>query len=195
MTNQVNGKWAHVLQYSLAAVISGIALGLVVYMLELNQAINYLSYIFYIVFLILALRSWGQKRGNLGMSFGQSFGHAMLIALVYSLVIAVWTVVFVKVIAPGFVAAQQEIQYEKMRQDGMPEAQIEMAQSFAQRFSSGPILFLISLIGSVVALTLINLITAAFFIRKPASPFDPSHIPANNPYSPFQSNGPPSDHA
>lgn len=195
MTNQVNGKWAHVLQYGLASAMAGVALGLVIYMAELNQNFGNLAFLFYIVFLIFALRSWSEKRGALGLSYGQAFGHAMLIALVNALISAVWAVVFVKVIAPGFIEAQQELQYDKLREQGMEESQIEMARSMGKRFSSAPIIFAIGLIWTLFVLTLINLITAAFFTRKPASPVDPSHIPANNPYSPFQSNGPPSDHA
>jgi hypothetical protein len=196
MAEQINGKWGHVLQYGLASAMAGVAVGLVVYMLELNQAFNYIVYLFYILFLVLALRSWADKRGTLGMSYGKAFGHAMLIALVYSLIIAVWTVVFVKVIAPGFVEAQQELQYEKMREQSVPEAQIEMTKEMGKNFSTALAVFLFGLFGSLFALTIINLITAAFFIRKPTfSPIDPSHIPLNNPYSPFQSNGPPSGHA
>jgi Protein of unknown function (DUF4199) len=195
MAEQINGKWANIMQYGLASVMAGVAVGLVVYMLELNQMFNYISYLFYILFLVLALRSWGDKLGALGMSYGKAFGHAMLIALVYSLIIAVWTVVFVKVIAPGYVEAQQELQYDKMREQGMAEAQIEMAKDMGKSFSTGPVLFLLGLLGSMFAVTIINLVTAAFFIRKPISPVDPSHIPTNNPYSPFQSNGPPSGHA
>jgi hypothetical protein len=195
MAEQINGKWANIMQYGLASVMAGVAVGLVVYMLELNQQFNNVGYLFYILFLVLALRSWADKRGALGMTYGKAFGHAMLIALVYSLIIAVWTVVFVKVIAPGYVEAQQELQYDKMREQGVSEAQIEMGKEMGKSFSTGSVLFLIGLLVSMFAATIINPITAAFFIRKPVSPVDPSHIPANNPYSPFQSNGPPSGHA
>ncbi len=195
MANQITGKWTNVMQYALASVMAGVGVGLIVYMLELNQLFNYLSYLFYILFLVLALRSWGDKRGMLGMSYGNALGHAMLIAVVYSLIIAVWTVVFVKVIAPGFMEAQQELQYDKMREQGMAESQIEMAKDMGKSFSTAPVLFLLGLLGSMFVLTIINLVTAAFFIRKNISPIDPSHIPTNNPYSPFQSNGPPSGHA
>jgi hypothetical protein len=195
MADLVKGKWAHVAQYGIAAAMGGVALGLVVYMLELNQYVNYASYLFYIVFLILALRSWSQKRGDLGMTYGNAFGYAMLVAVVFSIILAIWTVLFAKVIAPGYIAAQQEIQYEKLRQDGMPEAQIQMAQDMGKRFTTGPILFVAALAGNLFMLTIINLIVAAFFTKQAASPVDPKHIPVNNPYSPFQSNGPPSDHA
>ncbi|MCU0435241.1 MAG: DUF4199 domain-containing protein [Bacteroidia bacterium] len=187
MADQIKGKWAHVLQYGVASVMGSVAIGLLVYMLELHQAVNYLAYAFYILFLVLALRSWGQKRGNLGMSYGKAFGHAMLIAVVYSLIAAVWTVVFVKVIAPGYVEAQQELQYEKMSEDGMADAQIEMARTMGKRFSTAPVLFAFGLLGSLLVLTIVNLIVAAFFIRPPVSPVDVSHIPVNNPYSPYPS--------
>ncbi|MCA6363536.1 MAG: DUF4199 domain-containing protein [Bacteroidetes bacterium] len=195
MTNQVNGKWAHVAQYGIAAAMGGVAVGLVVYMLELNQFINYVSYVFYILFLILGLRGWAQKRGDLGMTYGNAFGYAMLVAVVVAVILSIWTVVFAKVIAPGYIAAQQEMQYEKLRQDGMPEAQLQMAQDMGKRFTTAPILLLMALVGNLFVFTLINLITAAFFTKKAASPVDPKHIPSNNPYSPFQSNGPPSGHA
>jgi Protein of unknown function (DUF4199) len=196
MAEQINGKWANVIQYGLAAVMATVAVGLVVYMLELNQQFTNVGYLFYILFLVLALRSWADKRGTLGMSYGKAFGHAMLIALVYSVMIAVWTVIFMKVIAPGFMEAQQELQYEKMREQGISEAQIELGKEMGKKFTTAPILFLIGLLVSMFVVTLINLVTAAFFIRKSTfSPIDPSHIPINNPYSPFQSNGPPSGHA
>ncbi|MGL5890162.1 MAG: DUF4199 domain-containing protein, partial [Bacteroidia bacterium] len=136
MNSPTQGKFLHLLQYAVAAVVSVIILGLAIYMFELNDLVNYLSYVFYIVFLVLALRSWGNRRGALGMSYGQTFGYATQNALIYSVLIAIWTVVFVKVIAPGFVEAQQELQYDKMREQGMGEAQIEMAAEWGRKFST-----------------------------------------------------------
>lgn len=195
MGNQTNGKWAHVLQYGLASAIAGIAVVLLVYLFDINQQFNNLIYLAYLTFLIFALFSWRKKRGDLGMSYGNSFGYSMLMALAVSVFLAIWYILFIKVIAPGLAAEILEMQHEAYRKQGISEVQIEKMKIWEDWLMSVLGIFLVSLIREIFIFTLINLITAAFFTRKPASPVDPSHIPANNPYSPFQSSGPPSDHA
>ncbi|MFN8711838.1 MAG: DUF4199 domain-containing protein [Bacteroidota bacterium] len=188
MSSPVQGKLPHLLQYALAAVVSAIILGLAIYMLELQDWFSYFTYAFYITFLVLALRSWGERRGVLGMSYGQAFGYATQMALIYSVIIAIWSVVFVKVIAPGYVEAQQEIQYDKMRDQGMAESQIEMAAEWGQKFSTTPMILLFALFGNMFMLTLVNLVVCAFMKKNAAgSPLGPHNFPPkSSDYSPLQ---------
>lgn len=190
MTATSPNKFVHTVQFAAGAALCYIVVGLLVYIFELHNGFNYISYIGYIVFVYLGLKSWSNKRGDLGLSYGQAMGYATINALVYTVFVSIWSIIFFKFIAPGFIEAQQELQFDKLEADGMPQAQLEQARKYAKMFSSLPVIISFSVFGGMFVLTLINLIVCAFVKRDVpthSGPLGPHHFPPqSSDYSPLK---------
>ncbi|MCU0435242.1 MAG: DUF4199 domain-containing protein [Bacteroidia bacterium] len=187
MAESVSGEWGHASKFALAAAAGAVALGIIVYVFGLSQFTNCISVLIFEVLLIFALRSWRGKRGILGLSYGEACGYSIVIILIYSLLIAIWAVVFFEVIAPEIIPGKLEQLAQKFRQRHINIWQFNTAVKLIKPLLDAPVLFLITLVGNVFILIILSLITAIFFIRKRASPFDPAFIPSDNPYSPYSS--------
>jgi hypothetical protein len=183
----------HTLQYGAAAAILSMLIGLAIYALALPQWINYASYLGFAGVAALALHDWGKKREALGLSYGQAFSYSTLMLLFYVVFISIWTVVFIKFIAPGLMETQLEVQRQAMEDKGTDRATIDMAMKMARKFTSLPFLLLFSIIGNMIMMSIVNLIVCAFMRRDPQiSPIGTHHLPADFPnYSPNPQGGQP----
>ncbi|CAN5355744.1 hypothetical protein BH09BAC5_BH09BAC5_12720 [soil metagenome] len=152
----------HALTYSMAAVFTVIAFSLGIYLAGvMNSAWNYLSYLFFIGILVYAVKTWRDKELTGIMTYGQAMKYATLFALFYSIAMAIWTYIFMSYIAPGLMESEMMKQETLMEAKGLPAEQVEMAMKYARMFSKPPVLAVMSLVGGMFFLTIINLIVAA----------------------------------
>lgn len=193
MAAPTQSRVLHTFQYGAVAAIVSILIGLAVYALELPQWINYASYLAFACVAALALHDWGKKREAIGLSYGQAFGYSTLMLVFYVVFISIWTVVFIKYIAPGLMETQLEVQRQAMEDKGTDRATIDMAMKMTRKFTSLPFLILFSIIGNMLLMSVVNLIVCAFMRRDPkVSPIGPHNLPTDFPnYSPNPQGGQP----
>ena len=160
-------RFGHATAFGLASAIATIILALGLYLADLrNSALNYLSYPILITIMVIGVRKWREQNGGF-LGFGPTYMHLFLQTLAFSVIITVWTMVFMSVIAPGLMEEEMLKQQVKMEEEGMSQAQIEMAMSYARKFSSPGVIAVFALIGNIIFMGLINLIVAAIVKKDP----------------------------
>lgn len=200
-------RFSHAAMFGAAAAVCVIVLALIIYLLELHEATNYLSYAIAITLLCIGVKKWREQEGGY-LSFGGAYKHLILQSLVYSLIMTVWTVIFSVYIAPGMMEDRMLMEQAKMEDKGLPQEQIEVAMSFLKWMSQPAVLAVLVLFGGMIMFALIDLILAAIMKKDP--PADqfmppgnypnvpsperfPNMPPANSPYgeNPYGNNPPP----
>lgn len=181
----------HSFTYSFAAIIVAVALSLGLFFLGMYESLlNYLSYLVFIAFVVLGIKTYTDKVKGGTLTFGQAMGYGTYMALVYSIFMALWTFVFFKYIAHD---EMEQLQNMKMaesltmmrEQYKMSETQIEQSLKWAKTFSSPGVITVFALIINMVLLTIINLIVAAIMKKDPPVNFEnPNNtFIENNPYT------------
>ncbi|RSK44120.1 DUF4199 domain-containing protein [Hymenobacter perfusus] len=103
------------------------------------------------------------KQSNSGfMSYGQGLGIGTILSVVAGLISGVFGYLYVAFIDPEYMNRAMEVQRAKMEAQGLDDAQIEQGMMWAQKFSTGPIVILFSLIIVVIIGFVISLIISAF---------------------------------
>ncbi|HEU4718785.1 MAG TPA: DUF4199 domain-containing protein [Bacteroidia bacterium] len=175
----------HSLIYGVVISFAVIALALGIYLSGVtNSATNYLSYLIYMGIIIYAAKNYRETQMGGYMSYGQSLGYLTMVALFFSLVMTIWTPVFMKVIAPDFMAQQMELARQRMEAKGLTQDQIEMGMKFSRKFMSVPFMMIFALFGNMLWLTIINLIVSAFMKKDKPVDFnsDPNLPPPPAPF-------------
>lgn len=183
-----------------------IGLSLIIYMLELHEAMNYLSYVIAIALLCIGVKKWREQEGGY-LTFGGTYRHLILQSLVYSVIMCVWTYLFVAYIAPGLFESQLAKIEMQMEEQGQPQEAIDLAMEWTRMFMTPGVMAVLALFGGMLMYSLINLIIAAIMKKDPPPEqfVPPSHLTdpnmqfsgapnqpyGNNPYQQPPSNFPP----
>lgn len=197
-------RFSHAAAFGAASSIAVIALSLIIYVADLHEAVNYLSYAIVIAMLCIGVKKWRDQNGGYS-TFGDSYKHLILQSLVYSLIMSVWTYVFVSVIAPGLFEEQLLKAEMRMEEQGLPQESIDMAMEWTRMFMQPGIMAAMALFGGMIIYALINLILAAIMKKDspppqfmpptdqqfPNAPFPGGYQQGNNPYQQPPSNFPP----
>ena len=133
-----------------------------------TSPLRYLTSVVLIAGIILAQREF--KTRNAGfMDYGQGLGVGVVLSVVVGLLSAAFTYVYTNFIDPEMMARTMEKVRADMEAKGnMTDAQISQAMSISAKFTTGPVLLIFIVIGSILIGLLISLITAA--ILKNAKP-------------------------
>lgn len=133
-----------------------------------TSPIRYLTTAVLVVGIILAQRDF--KLRNAGfMSYGQGLGVGTVLSVVVGLLSAAFTYVYTNFVDPDMMTrAMEKVRTDMEAKGTMSDAQIDQAMAMSAKFTSGPILLVLVLIGSVVIGLLISLITSA--VIKNAKP-------------------------
>ena len=133
-----------------------------------TSPIRYLTTAVLVVGIILAQRDF--KLRNAGfMSYGQGLGVGTVLSVVVGLLSAAFTYVYTNFVDPNMMTrAMEKVRTDMEAKGTMSDAQIDQAMAMSAKFTSGPILLVLVLIGSVVIGLLISLITSA--VIKNAKP-------------------------
>jgi hypothetical protein len=187
----------HSFTYSFAAIIISIALSMTLFYLSYYEsALNYLSYVAFIAFLVIGLKAYRDKVKGGIMTYGQAMGYGTWVALVYSVFIAIWTYIFFQYIAHDEIQQLQAVKMDEsmqmMREKyHMSESDIERSMKMAKMFSSPGVITVFALVINMFLLTVVNLIVAAVMKKDPPenfdntqpNPFANSDTSATNPYT------------
>ncbi len=133
-----------------------------------SSPIRYLTTAVLVGGIILAQRDF--KRQNAGfMSYGQGLGIGTVLSAVVGLLSAAFTYVYTNFVDPEIMTrAMEKVRADMEAKGTMSDAQIDQAMALSAKFTSGPILLVFVLVGSLFIGFLISLLTAA--ILKNAKP-------------------------
>jgi hypothetical protein len=133
-----------------------------------SSPIRYLTTAVLVVGIILAQRDF--KRQNAGfMGYGQGLGIGTVLSAVVGVLSAAFTYVYTNFVDPEMMTrAMEKVRADMEAKGNMSDAQIDQAMAMSAKFTSGPILLVFVLIGSIVIGFIISLITSA--IIKNAKP-------------------------
>ncbi len=133
-----------------------------------NIALSVLSLVLMIAAFILAGNAL-KKRQDGYMTFGEAFKTYLGIGVIASIISTAWMALFVFVLEPDYQQNMRDIQYEKMIEANpdMPEDQIEMALSMAEKFSSPVMILVFGLVGAIIFYLIIGAIMAAITKKNP----------------------------
>jgi uncharacterized membrane protein YkvI len=107
-----------------------------------------------------------KEKGGL-ISYGDSVGYGTLLALFYGIVSAVFTVILVTVIDPGYMERVMELTRITLEDSGLySDQQLDVMMAWTEKLSTPPILFAFGVIGSVIIGVIISLIASIFIKRN-----------------------------
>lgn len=187
-------RFSHAAAFGAAGAMAAIALALIIYVANLHEAVNYLSYAVVITVLVIGVKKWREQNGD-RLTFGGAYKHLILQSLVYSVIMSVWTYVFVSYIAPGFFEEQLIKAEMRMEEQNYPQESIDMAMSWTRKFMQPGVMAVMALFGGMLVYAIVNLVIAAIMKKDPPphnfmppgnypnAPMPPQNNPyGNNPY-------------
>ena len=127
-----------------------------------TSPLRYLTSVVLIAGIVLAQREF--KARNAGfMEYGQGLGVGVVLSTVVGLLSAVFTYVYTNFVDPNMMARTMEKVRADMEAKGtMSDAQIDQAMALSSKFTSGPVMLIFVIVGSIVIGLIISLISAAF---------------------------------
>ncbi len=138
-----------------------ISFGLNVTQMEASP-LKYLTSVVMIAGIILAQRDFKQRNSGF-MEYGQGLGVGVVASTVIGVLSAIFTYIYTAFIDPAIMTRALEKARTEMEAKGnMSDAQIEQAMAMSAKFTSGPILLVFIIVGSIVIGLIISLITSAF---------------------------------
>jgi len=150
-------------RYGLLTGLVTVIISFGIYALELDQnpVIRFATIAVLIVGIILAMRNFKLQNGGF-MGYGQGLGVGVTVASVVGVLSAIFTYVYTTFIDPEVMTRMMDKARADMEAKGMPDAQIDQAMAFSAKFTTGPVMLLFTLLGSIIIGLLISLIAAAF---------------------------------
>ena len=128
--------------------------------LATNQVLGYVSYLFLIGGIIMAIK--GFKNSNDGyMSFAQGLGLGSILSGIAGLLSAIFMYVYIKFIDNSFIEKIQEIQIAAMEEKGMSDEEIDQAMEIAGKFMTPEIMFIFGILGMLFIGFILSLIISA----------------------------------
>jgi hypothetical protein len=164
------------------SLINGLYLGavLIVYSLILYVAgfprdnwLQYISYLFMVIGVVLAIKQWRDKYNNGFLTYGQAFSNGFLTILFAGILTSVYIFVFFQFIAPEEITKMAETTEERMYQKNpnMSEADIEMGMKYATMFMKPWLMSILGLFFNALAGLIISAIVS-IFMKKENNQFD-----------------------
>lgn len=132
-----------------------------------NAALGFVPLVIAIAGIVLAQRDFRARNGGF-MSYGEGVSIGALLSLVSGLLSTVFSYVY-RFIDPSMLEQVTEQMRTKFEEAGtMSDAQIDQAIAMSQKFSTGPVGFVIGIVGAAVIGTILSLLISA--ILKNAKP-------------------------
>ena len=130
---------------------------------------NWLGYVVTILIVVFAHKYYKENSDGF-MSYGQGVGIAFWIGLVSGVISSIFTYLYIKFIDTAFLELIKERQIEAMQQKGMSDEQIDQAMNVAAMFTTPEAMFIMMLIGSIIATVIIGVIVTIFTQKKNPEP-------------------------
>ncbi|AMR33222.1 hypothetical protein A0256_18255 [Mucilaginibacter sp. PAMC 26640] len=137
--------------------------------LDPNSAIKYISYLPFIAFCVLTQKEFRDQLGGF-LTFGQGFKAGFRYALFAGFLLAIFTLVYLKVLNTGALDKMIEQQQVILAEKNMPQEQIDAATEVTKKW--GVLIGTLgAAIGTLISGCIVSLIGAAI-LKKERSPFD-----------------------
>ena len=156
-------KWS--LIYVLVAIV--ITYASEIAKLSVNSPVKYVTYLFLIIFLLLAQKEHKDKLGGY-IKFGDAFVTGLLYGIFTGVLTAIFVYLYLSILSPEVFAQALEQQRQAMADSGkMSSDQIDHAMDIAKKY--GPVLgaivtvFIYAILGVII-----GLIGAAIFKKEPS---------------------------
>ena len=129
---------------------------------------QYLSYPIMIGGIILGQLAYKKALGGT-LTYGQAVGAGVLTMVFASVISGIYTYLLYSVIDPSLQEQMRIFTEEQMvAQGNVPEAQMEVALSWAAKFQTPAMMFVMSVVGGAFIGTIISLITSIFVKKNPS---------------------------
>lgn len=127
-----------------------------------TSPLRYLTSVVLIAGIVLAQREF--KARNAGfMEYGQGVGLGVTLSAVVGLLSTIYTYVYTNFVDPDMMARTMEKVRADMEAKGtMSDAQIDQAMAISSKFTSGPVMLIFIVVGSIFIGLIISLISSAF---------------------------------
>jgi hypothetical protein len=136
-----------------------------------NSATSYISFLFLLGGIILALREYKTLNNNF-LGFGEGLGLGTLMSAVTGIVASIFSLVYITFVDTTIMQQMGDLQREQMEARGMTQEQIEQAMDIASKFMSPGIVFLIGVFTYIFFGFIWSLIVSAIFKKdKPEMNF------------------------
>jgi hypothetical protein len=150
----------------LGALLSGWAYFVNSTNLFMNQGLGMMVYLIYLAGIIYTLRQYRLDNGGF-MTFKQGLGLGVLMSVVAGLISSVFSLIYMKVIDPGFMDRMLEMMRDKMaEQPGMTEEALEMAMTWVGKMRSPVVIFISGLVTSALIGLFFSLIVSAIMKKE-----------------------------
>ena len=134
--------------------LASIALSVILYLLNMHLEQNMLTgaigLLIILIFVVYGINQYKKANGNL-LSIGQALKVGTGIALVGGIISVIYTLIFIYVIEPDFMAQIGDIQQQAILKSNpdMTDEQLKQSMALAKKFSSPAIISAMSLIFSI----------------------------------------------
>lgn len=138
--------------------------------LDTNSPVRYISYIFFIAFLLLGQKEFKDQLGGF-ITFGQAFVEGLLFAVFSGIMAAIFTYIYFSFLSPSVWDQAMAASQQKLEAAGnLSSAQIESAMTITKKY--GIIIATVGImIGTPIMGAIVSLIGAAIF-KKERSAFN-----------------------
>ena len=123
--------------------------------------LRWLSVVILIGGIVLAHKHFKQQNQGF-MSYGQGLTIGTVASVVSGVIGGVFTYIYFTFIDPNYMARVMELTRSRMEEKGMPEAQIDQAMAWTEKFTTGPISMIFPILGALLMGFLISLVISAF---------------------------------
>jgi len=143
------------------------ALLLWIFNVDRENWLQYFSYLFMLVGVVLAVKQYREKNNGF-LTYSQAFSNGFLTLLFAGILTSVYSFVFFQFIAPEEVLKMVETAEEQMydRNPNITEQEVEVAMGYAKMFMTPGALAIIVLFFNTIASLLIAAIVAAFMKKE-----------------------------
>lgn len=117
-----------------------------------------------ILVMIFALKNWRDLNGGY-IKYGKAFGYTAIMGIYSAILISIFTLLYVTVINPAFIETQLDATRQMYENMNIPDSQVEMSMSFANRFMT-PVFMTVSALFVVYIGAIIDGLIAAAIAKK-----------------------------
>lgn len=173
MENTKPSVFKSALPYGLILAVAVIVYTLLLYSFDAiqNTWLAYLTYLIVLVFIVLGIKNYRDKKANGFISFGQAFMDGFYIVLIYSVITAVFNYLFYAFFDPSLIDKMMVLAEEKILEQNpdMPQEQIDMAMSYSKIFMKPTMIAIMGLVWNVIVGGILSLIVAAIMKKEDKS--------------------------
>lgn len=151
------------IRYGLILGATSVIISLVAFIADLreNFAINVLSTVVSIAFLVIAMKHF-RDQNNGFIKFGQGFGIGMIVSAISSILSGIFLIIYLKFINPSIF---EEI-LDKAREGWEKAGTDDKAIAMAEKFLTPEFMFISAVIGGLIFGAILSLIVAAIMQKK-----------------------------